>query len=97
MVAQTLKYEDIEKKISANIEKGFDLQGLRTDLEIELHQHEREILALKLELYNSPLWILKYRKFMRVILSDEIQAQNLREQISYIDKKITRLYYLGEG
>lgn len=90
MASNILRFEDIEEKIELNLKKGFTLITLKNALEIELCANKRHTLSLKLELYNSLFWLFKYRKYMRIILSNEIQAQNLVEQISYIDKKIIK-------
>ena len=85
-----LKYEDIEEKIQLNIGKGLDLNKIKIALEIELNIMERHVLSLKFELYNNILWPFFWRKYHRIILTNEIQAQNLREQLIYLNHRIKK-------
>ncbi len=85
-----LKETDIEEKIELEKKSGRSLRSTRELLQLELNQHERKILETKHYL-NGLSWldfILKYRQIVKALLPFEIQAQNLREQIAYIDKKL---------
>lgn len=85
-----LKEKDIEEKIQIEIKAGHDIKTVKELLKLELFDHEREILKAKQYLTELRFFkfIFKYRKIMKALLPLEIQAQNLREQIAYVDKKI---------
>jgi len=82
--------EDIEEKVKLNAEKGIILEDLRGRLLLEMFECERVALKLKFDFtkLNKFLGILRYRNYLRELLPSEIQAQNLKEQIAYIDKKL---------
>jgi hypothetical protein len=86
---EPLDKKDIEEKIKLNAEKGMTLQQLKNKSEQELFAHEREILTIKFE-FTKLNWfaaILKLRNYWKILLPYEIQAQNLREQIAYMEEK----------
>ncbi len=85
-----LKEKDIEEKLALEKEAGRALKSTRELLQAELFLHERAILQTKYELLtmNWLRLIFKRKAYEEVLLSYEIQAQNLREQIAYIDKKL---------
>jgi len=86
-----LKEEDIEEKLTLEAKAGRPLKETRELLKIELFCHEREILKTKDFIYNLPWYeyIFRNRAIRRELLKLEIQAQNLIEQIAYINKKLS--------
>ena len=84
-----LNEKDIEEKIKLNEKKGLDVQELRNRLEQELFAHERDILRVKFNYTNENIIINKdnWKGYLKEMLPLEIQAQNLREQISYINRR----------
>ena len=73
-----LLLDDIEEKVKLNIENnGYDLMGLKEMLEFELNLIQRDILAF-------------INRGEMISMTSHIQAQNLREQIAYINNKIIK-------
>lgn len=88
---QPLKREDIQEKIEMNKrDHGYTLGTLREKLADELAQHRRHILLLKYKHSRKNLaWaFLTYQRHLKVLLPFEVQAQNLTEQIEYINQTI---------
>lgn len=85
-----LTEKDIEEKIKLNIDSGNSLKTVKALLNLELFEHEREILKTKhyLNQLNIVAFVFRYRRIMRALMPYEIQAQNLREQIAFVDKQI---------
>lgn len=83
-----LKAKDIEEKVLLNL-RDMSLSQFKRNLEKELFLHEREILKTKHELLSLGVLkvIFKLKDYLKILLSLEIQAQNLREQISYINNR----------
>jgi hypothetical protein len=87
---RVLPEKAIEEKLHIEKKSGRDLRITKHLLNQELFAHEREILNTKnfLNQLNIFSYLFRHRKVLRALLPLEIQAQNLREQIAYIDKKI---------
>lgn len=85
-----LREEDIEEKLELEKKAGRTIEQTKELLKMELFCHEREILKTKDFICLMPWYefIFRYRGILRALLPLEIQAQNLREQIAYIDKKL---------
>lgn len=84
-----LKAEDIEGKIKLNLEQHkIDLPELRRRLEAELFQNRRSALYLRIKHWRKGIFRFLDRNYEETKLTFDIQAQNLTEQIAYIDRKI---------
>lgn len=86
-----LRKEDIFEKIEVNHkDHGYTAAQLREKLADELAQHRRHILFFKYKhsRKNLLLAFLTHRKYWKVLMPLEVEAQNLEEQIDYIDQLI---------
>lgn len=89
---QPLSKEDILEKVEVNKhDYGYTPIQLREKLCDELAQHRRHILFLKYQhSKKNLLWaFLTYPRHLKVLLPFEVQAQNLEEQINYINQLIS--------
>ena len=80
---QPLKAADIQEKVDINLKKGFTHEELRSALFRELNENSRYILKLKFDYTKDKK--KSYRRLVEQMLPFEIQAQNLVEQIYYIN------------
>lgn len=93
-----LSYEDIEEKIQLNIMNfGYTFLELKTLFELELSMIEREILKKKYIFLTrrNREFLFYYQDFMQDIFNQEAEAQNLKEQINYLNNKILKEIYNG--
>ena len=83
-----LKEEDVEEKVKLNHAKGISPKHLSELLHDELYQAERSILRIEFEYTCNGNG--NYRSVLRELLPYKIQAQNLKEQLYYIDLKLNK-------
>src|SRR5690349_21767189 len=88
-----LDYEDIEECIELNKRDwGHTLIDLKTLWALELSMIEREILKKKYAFIQTTSrdFLFNLQSFYQDIFNSEMQAQNLKEKIDYVNNKILK-------
>ena len=82
-----LKERDVEEKVKLNNSNGISRKHLSELLHNELFQTERSILRIEFVHTKNPDGE-NYNSVLKQLLAYKIQAQNLKEQLYYIDLKL---------